>query len=177
MNLHQLAAAFRQIANEVCNATDPKRCWSQILGISGQSSNERLTDLDVSADIHAIRRQLGEIFNSSPPPQGLAFFYFGLFDDGSGTGYYLSGYETPDAIGTLTRGEEPSFFPANRHLSSHVLKAVDAETARMPAERKTLTYAVTFGAGAVVSRFATLGLHLRQPVYVGFDSGDFARIK
>jgi hypothetical protein len=177
MNLDQLDAAFRRIVEEACSATDPKRCWSQVLGMSGQSSNERLSELDVNADIDDIRMQLAKIFQKSPPPQNLAFFYFGLFERRSGTGYYVSGYEAPDAIGTLTSGAEPSFFPANRHLISHLLMAVDDEIAKMPAERKTLTYAVTFGAGAVLSRFASLALQLRQSIYVGFDSGDFARIK
>ena len=177
MNSDQLGAAFRQIAEDVRAASDPKRCWSQILNVSGQDSNERLADLDVNADIHIVHMQLAEIFKALPPAQNLAFFYFGLFDRPSGTAYYVSGYEAPDAIGTLTNGEKPSFFPANCHLSSHVLEAVDAEIARTPAEQKVLAYAVTFGAGAVLSRFATLALKLPQPVYVGFDSGDFARVK
>jgi hypothetical protein len=177
MNLDQLGAAFRRIAEEVCNATDPQSCWSQILSLSGQSQNERLANLDMNADIDAIHAQLAEIFKTSPPPENLAFFYFGLFERRSGTGYYVSGYEARDASATLTSGQEPSFFPANRHLSSRVLEVVDAEAARMPAERKTLTYAVTFGAGAVLSRFAMLALQFRRPVYVGFDSGDFARIE
>jgi len=177
MNLDQLGAAFLRIAEEVCNATDPQSCWSQILSLSGQSQNERLANLDMNVDIDAIHAQLAEIFKISPPPENLAFFYFGLFEHSSRTGYYVSGYEAPDAVGTLTRGDEPSFFPPNRHLSSRVLKAIDAETLTMPTKRNALTYAVTFGAGAVLSRFAMLAFQLWQPVYVGFDSGDFARIK
>jgi len=177
MNADQLGAAFRQIAGEVCKATDAKRCWSQILGISGQSSNELLANVNVNADIDAVQKQSAEIFSTSPFPRNLAFFYFGLYEHRNGTGYYISGYEAADAVGTLSRGDEPSFFPANRHLTSLVLKAIDAETATIPTKRDALNYAVTFGAGAMLSRFAMLALQLRQPVYVGFDSGDFARIK
>jgi len=177
MDSDQLDAAFRRIAEEVCKATDARRCWSEILDISGQGSNERLANLDVNTDIDAVHMQLAEIFKTSPPAQDLAFFYFGLFERRGGTGYYVSGYKSSDAIAVLTGGDEPSFSPPNRHLSSRVLKAIDAETATMPTMRNALTYLVTFGAGAVLSRFATMALQLRQPVYVGFDSGDFARIK
>lgn len=177
MNLDQLGAAFSRIAQEVFKAADPQSCWAKILDLCGQGSNERLADLDVNADVDAIRMQLVKIFKTSPPPQNLGFFYFGLFERRSGTGYYVSGYEAQDASDTLTSGEAPSFCPARRNLSSRVLETVDSEAERTPTERTTLTYAVTFGAGAVLSRFAMLALQFRQPVYVGFDSGDFARIK
>jgi hypothetical protein len=89
------------------------------------------------------------------------------------------GYNADDE---LAGGEEPPYFPAHRCMRSGLLDKVKNQSVRLGTslvaneQRRTLDYALMLGTAALLSRFAALSLGIKMPIYVGFDSGDFARV-
>jgi hypothetical protein len=181
----ELEVLFHRIVAQVRASDEPVSCWAILLDITGQASNHHLQWLDVADDITYVAEQLERIFSTEPVPNNIGGLYFGLFDRlldmKEVEGYYISGWtgNVPDA---LAQGGEAQYFPKERYISSRLLNSVKDETNRLrksTADHNELAifeYAVMFGAAAVVSRFAALSLGLRLPVYVGFDSGDSARV-
>jgi hypothetical protein len=179
----ELEVLFHRIVAQVRASDDPVSCWTRLLDITGQASNHHFQWPDIADDVTYVAEQLERIFSTEPVPNNIAGLYFGLFDRLLGMkeveGYYISGWtgNVPDA---LAHGWEAQYFPKDRYISSRLLNSVKHETNRLrqsTADHNQLAvfdYAVRFGAAAVVSKFAALSLGLRLPVYVGFDSGDFA---
>ncbi len=186
MNGVELAEAFAKIVALVRLADDPVSCWSGILDITGQSSNEKLRSIDVRGDIAFVSEQIRRVLDVAPVPTGIRYFYFGLFDQllegREVAGYYVSGGSGDHAEKELAEGGRPQYFPPRRYLRSTILNVVKEEVLRLRQSTQTYAaselfdYAVMFGAAALLTKFAALSLGVRLPIYLGFDSGDFARI-
>ncbi len=57
-----------------------------------------------------------------------------------------------------------------------LLNRIKEAERQTPDRRDFLDYAVMFGGGGVLAKFALSALSIHLPVYVGFDSGDFELI-
>jgi hypothetical protein len=57
-----------------------------------------------------------------------------------------------------------------------LLNTIKEAERQVPERREILDYAVMFGGGGVIAKFALAALNVKRPVYVGFDSGDHERI-
>ena len=182
MNTKQLAVAFHKIVAVVNASEDPISCWSTVLKITGQIHNRRLRAAAVDAEITSVAEQIKRTVLAEPIPDGVRSLYFGLFDEVAAgseqTGYYISGWsgENPEQWD----GEEPRYWPNGRYMISDWLNDIRREAVHkrdsVHREREVLEYAVTFGAAAILSRFAARSLCLGLPIFVGFDSGDCARV-
>src|SRR5262245_10569598 len=112
--------------------------------------------------------------------QKFAFCGSAIFDGVQGdeeyAGYYLAGWTSEEQ---LEEGGTPPYFPKSRYITSGLLNMVKSEAGRIGGgspKFSVFDYAVMFGAAATLSRFAARSLGITVPIYVGFDSGDFARI-
>jgi len=177
VRMGDLAAIFQRIGEVVRDAEDAEAAWITLLAEMGQGSNPGLTELAITSDVDDLRRQLISTFRSSPFNDEVRFFYFGLFDKPQGFGYYVSGYQEPDAHHAISTARPPVYLPPNRFLTSRVLARIHSQTTLATQEhREVLAYAATLGAAAIVTRFAMLNIRPSRPVYAGFDSGDFLRV-
>ena len=185
----RLIARFHRIVEAVRSSDEPLSCWSTLLEITGQASNQAVAGLDVRADIVSLTEQTDRVLRANRLPPEVTFFWFGLCDllvNGHEIkGYYLSGYS-----GTDPDGDSNSlvYSPESRWLRSNVLESIkDAlkrieRTARdagkeLPEDYQALDYALMFGAAALLTKFVMVPLNTRSlPVYVGFDSGDWALV-
>ena len=187
MDCERLAAIFERIAELVRSNDDPRSCWSGVLEITGHSSNASLAGLDFPGDVASLVTQLDGVLAAEPIPSETKFLRFGLFDllvgDQEAEGYYVSG-ETGTNPGA---DMEPVYWPEGRYLKSCVLYRIKANIVQirnqsglaktaLPHEYDALEYAVMFGAAALLTKFTVRALGIRLPVYVGFDSGDWALI-
>jgi hypothetical protein len=181
-----LARTFERIAELVRSEAEPLSCWSKVLKITGQRSEDSVASLDIVSDIASIARRLALIFAMEPLPAGVTFLWFGLFDriiEGDQVqGYYVSGY-----TGASPEDGCVVYMPGDRYLTSAVLNSISAAVERIrnstrhkngqvPDGDPIRDYALMFGAAAILTKFAILSLTVRLPIYVGFDSGDFALI-
>lgn len=180
----ELGRAFRKVVALVQSCEDPCSCWTQVLDFAGQASNSELTSADIQSDIRSVAKQLECILATAPMPPDTSFVYFGFFDrvvEGKEqAGYYISGWTGEHSDERLAEGGDPHYFPENRHLTSPLLNSIKAFAASKSSGShdavQALEYAVTFGAASIISKFAASSVGLSLPVYVGFDSGDFARV-
>jgi hypothetical protein len=181
-----LAATFHKIVALVSTSDDLLSCWSAVLDITGQRADGFLAPQNVRADVAFVSAQLERIFSAAPLPKKVTYLYFALFDQIENgremPGYYVAGYGGASADEELRDGREPLYWPANRYLRSTMLNRIKDEVLRQRAsgagsqQSRVLDYAITFAAAATISKFSVLNLAIKLPVYVGFDSGDFARI-
>lgn len=188
MDCDRLLAQFYRIVEAVRSKDRPLPCWAEVLEITGQRSNEAVAGLDIVSDMISLTEQTDRLLRAAPLPAGVTFLWFGLCDvvigDQDIEGYYVSGWSgtDPDEDRSLV------YFPESRWLTSSVLNgikdalrrvektALDAGKER-PEDYHVLDYAVMFGAAAVLTKFAIQPLNARKiPVYVGFDSGDWALV-
>jgi hypothetical protein len=183
MDCDQLASAFHRITESIRTGSDPGICWSQILRTTAQDGNHSLMNLSILKDVGSIQSQLIRILRTEPMPPGVDSLFFGLFDEiisgSESAGFYVSGYSGDGFDGCVTPSTEPAYFPNRRFLDSQVLKAIKAEGKRHsnhPGERDVIDYAVMFGGAAILAKFSCIQLGFKLPIYVGFDSGDLARI-
>lgn len=183
MNTDELVNVFDQLVMTISSSNDLRKCLHEVLEITGQGGNEALGSVDVGADLDSVVSQLKNTLEMKPPSSEIRLFWFGLFDELCGdkerAGYYFGGWTGEEQ---LHEGGTPKYFP-ECYLKSKLLEAVKGEAVRigrkspdMYPEFRVFDYAVMFGAAATLSRFATLALRVGLPTYVGFDSGDFARI-
>jgi hypothetical protein len=142
--------------------------------------------LDFPTDVASLASQVEGVIAVDPIPSEVTFLWFGLFDlrTGDNVGFYISG-------GTGTnpdRDQRRLYWPEGRYLTSRVLDTTKAtimqvkRSARQKGkelsdEYHLLDYATMFGAAALLTRFAIRSLTIRLPVYVGFDSGDWALVE
>ena len=187
MDCDPLAAVFERIVKLVRASNDPQSCWSGILEITGQISGASFAGLDFPTDVASLVTQLEGVVAAEPIPSETTFLWFGLFDLPVGNqeaeGYYVSG-ETGTNPGA---DMERTYWPESRHLKSSVLDRVKTKIVQirnelglakteLPSEYDVLEYALMFGAAALLTKFTIRALGIRLPVYVGFDSGDWALI-
>jgi len=180
MNTDELISAFHQMVTTVSSSNDLSKCWHEVLEINGQQGNLTLAPADIQSDLDSIVVQVRKILHAEPTSSGIRLLWFGLFDglrdDKEYAGYYLAGWTDEKQLG---EGATPPYFPESRYMTSHLLDTVKSEAVRIGRESAKFSvfdYAVMFGAAATLSRFAGLSLGISLPIYVGFDSGDFARI-
>jgi hypothetical protein len=186
MDCDRLVTVFERIVELVRSSIDPQTCWADVLEIAGQRSSALLASLDFPTDIASLASQVEGVVAVDPIPSEVTFLWFGLFDlrTGDEEGFYISG-------GTGTnpdRDQRRIYWPEGRYLTSRVLDAIKATI--MQVERSArhkgkelsdeyclLDYAIMFGAAALFTRFVVRALTIRLPVYVGFDSGDWALVE
>jgi len=190
MDFDRLLAQFHRIVEAVRSKHQPLSCWSEVLEITGQRSNEAVATLDVRTDIVALTEQIAHLLQANPLPGEVAFFWFGLCDlligDKEVEGYHVSGLS---GTGPDDENQSTVYPPQEAHwLESRVLNGIkdaikQTERAALaagnerPEDYYILDYAVMFGAAALLTKFAIEPLNLQIiPVYVGFDSGDWALV-
>jgi hypothetical protein len=180
MNRDELITAFHRMVATVSSSNDLSKCWHEVLEINGERGNVTLASADIQSDLESIVAQIKKTLDAQPPSSQIHVMWFGLFDglrgDTEYAGYYLAGWTDEQQ---LNEGGTPPYFPESRYLTSQLLDIVKGEAIRVGGESPKFTvfdYAVMFGCAATLSRFAALSLGFGVPVYVGFDSGDFARI-
>jgi hypothetical protein len=161
-------------------SNDLSKCWREILEITGEQDNVALASADIKADLDSIVAQVKKALDTQPPSSEIRLLWFGLFDgrrdDKEFAGYYLAGWTGKEQ---LDGGGPPPYFPKSRYFTSQLLAAVKNEAVRIGKDSpkySVLDYAVMFGAAATLSRFVARSLGITLPIYVGFDSGDFAKI-
>jgi hypothetical protein len=181
MDIDKLMDAFHRIVASVRSENDLNCCWDAILNITGQTGNETLAKADIRADLSSITLQLTSAIQLEPIPSTIKLLWFGLFDARQGekkfAGYYFAGWANETQI---QEGGPSPYFPAHRYLTSTLLNTVKDESCRFSGrddQFSVLDYAVMFGAAATLSKFAAQNAGIQLPIYVGFDSGDFACIK
>jgi len=177
-----LAGRFRRIADLVRSSQDPSSCWSHILETTGFESDPSLSSLAISSDLLSLTKQVQSVFDLEPIPAGVNFLWFGLFDLQKGSqeleGYYVSGWAGNDP----DRGWQV-YLPKSSYLVSEVLNGIKSRIRRELANEECATpkfelldYALMLGAAALLTKFVIKALAIQLPVYVGFDSGDWALI-
>lgn len=173
-----LAQKFRQTVELVRKSQGPVTCWMELLRIAGLD-NPALRTAPIVDDIASVTAQLCQIFTKHPIPPGISFWWFGLFDveasGKEGAGFYVGGGrgdEQPEH--QLAKGITFTYPPADDVLESQVLDVVQAQKTLMPDSYQILDYLLTFGAAAIIAKFAAAACGMTLPVFVGFNSGDFA---
>ena len=174
-----LAIIFGNILSLLKNEDDPVLFWKKVLETAGEQSFS-LRNMDINADIDNIAEQVRNILKLEPIPANLTFLYFGLYDilDSDGEekpGFYLAGGQANSPESALDNGDL-SFFPDNRLLQSATLNAIYRILQQKPERTEVLKYAVAFGAAGIIAKNTSVSLGLKIPVYVGFDSGDYALV-
>ena len=138
----------------------------------GSKLIEPLSELDLDEDAAKITLGVHEVARSAArAASGVDTLVFGLFDGiGDGGGGY-AGYHV---AAMASHGRDVNDFmrdpwtPERHFLRSDALDAIAAAAARAPSEvRPLLEYSLCFGAAALTSRFAAVGLPHR--LVVAFD--------
>lgn len=144
----------------------------------GRDVVRRISDLDLDLELPVLSSRVRAL--TAPAPVDIDTLAFGLFDgisDESGgggfTGYHLAGMRGFDPRRRWL--PEPSWVPDHPALVSASLDAL----ARLAAEihgpaRVAVARSMSFGAAALLSRFAADGLPYR--VVVAFEGGDCAEV-
>ena len=164
----------------ISSSNDLSKCWQEILKITEEQGNEALASANIRSDLDSIVAQVKNTLDTQPPSSEIRLLWFGLFDglrgDKEYAGYYIAGWTGEEQ---LVEGGPIPYFPESRYITSQLLDAVKNEAVRIGRNSPkfcVFDYAVMFGAAATLSRFAAQSLGITLPIYVGFDSGDFARI-
>ena len=181
MDIDKLTDAFHRIVASVLSEDDLDCCWAAILRITGQAENRTLAKADIHADVKSVSVQLTRAIQSDPIPSTVKLLWFGLFDERQGekelAGYYFVGWMNETQI---QDGGTAPYSPAGRYITSTLLNTIKDESCKF-SERDdqfaVLDYAVMFGAAAALSKFSAQISCIQLPIYVGFDSGDFACVK
>jgi hypothetical protein len=180
MSINELANTFYRMVDTISSSNDLNRCWRDILEITGEQGNMALASAEIKSDLDSIVAQVKKTLHTQPPSSEIRLLWFGLFDGRRGgkdfAGYYLAGWTSKEQ---LDGGGPPPYFPESRYFTSQLLDTIKNEALRIGTDSpkySVLVYAVMFGAAATLSRFATRSLGITLPIYVGFDSGDFAKI-
>ncbi len=181
MQVEALGLMFREIQRITATQMDPHASWTRVLEITGQTGDPQLVSVDMGMESRAVARQMREILAQQPLPSGVTFLYFGLFDPMSekgkrmSAGYYVAAGAAGNCEEALRRGDL-KYLPENRFIESAVLSSVRESACEESSRKDILGYAVLFGAAAILAKEAVISIGLHLPVYVGFDSGDFAVI-
>lgn len=176
----ELAEQFLTAIDLIKKSSEPEIAWPQVLAIVGESTNALLLNIDLRSDIDHIALQVEDILIQEPPVEQLSFLYCGIFDVGergsanARVGSYLSGGYGQNPENQLDAGVL-GYFPKNRFLSSACLQVISAAAIDDP-KKKVFLYTLVFAVAALLAKHATAQAGITVPVYVGFDSGDFAKI-
>lgn len=173
--------ALRDIVRE---SHSPQTGWSAVLDETERHGAvpAELRAWDVAGEVGALREKLAEVLRGAPVPPDIRFIYFGLFDardeetDAPVAGFTIGGGadEDPDlaaAEGRLT------YLPESRYFISPLLDAIQAASEREEHDSALMSYALVFGAAALLAKHATEGLLEAYTLVVGFDEGDRAVIR
>jgi hypothetical protein len=184
MRTEELGVLFSQIQRILIEMeARPNTLWKTVLDITGQSANLELLSLDFEVGSQIAAQQVESILALQPLPANLSFVYFGLFDlvehgedfRYARVGCYFAGGTAPDPETALDRGDL-SYFPEKRFLNLDILNRIRELGLRLSVSRQLLDYVILFAATAIVAKNAVAILGIRLPVYVGFDSGDYALV-
>jgi hypothetical protein len=173
------AEGYYAVVDLIHTEMDPCICWQKLLAATKQLGVQRLTAIDVGAEITSVSQQLKKIWLHEPIPADATFLYFGLFDlhdekmPKGRAGFYLSGGSGLNPAEQLRVGSTLPYLPKNGHLRCELLEQIKIAEAEMPDNADVLDYAVMLGGAALAVKGAIQAQRVVLPVYVGFDAGDF----
>ena len=175
-----LASLFETLRTAVADSSTPAAAWQAVVAAvdtTGYHVPARVRDVDTSAEVGRVASQLSAGLAEEPPPPGLSFYFFGLFDswdpdaEREGAGFYFSGGSgEPEEV--LAEGDL-DYFPEARYLESDLLHAIKAAAPELGKEYLVFDYGLMFGAAGVLAKFAAREAGLSESLIVGFESGDF----
>jgi hypothetical protein len=183
MASEELRTLFSEVRTVITEAeARPNVLWKRVLDVSGQSSPD-LRSLDFEIGSRLATQQLQSIVAFQPLPNNLSFVYFGLFDlvdhgndpPRSRVGCYFAGGTEFRAGDALDAGEL-SYFPKKRFLNLDILDRIKELGLSVPARQQLFDHVILFGAAAILAKNAVANIGIRAPLYVGFDSGDYALV-
>jgi hypothetical protein len=176
MEIEQLGELFCRAQDMVRTQKDPSSLWKRILEMTGESGNSSLVKIDVHRDSCAVTDRVRQILEIEIPPKNTSFLYFGLFErSNQWPVLYIAGGTRADVETALSEGHL-DYFPKDRFVRSELLRSVAKARRVARGSRGLFDYVLQFAAAAIVAKSAIDRLGLEHPVYVGFDSGDRARI-
>jgi hypothetical protein len=171
------------VAEIVSGADDPVSSWRKVIEFTRANigGGKLELPLDINAAVSTAAREIDLKWKEEPVPNGIKFFYFGLFDlrlsgdPRDYAGFYISGGEEydPSDSDSLCKLE---YFPENRILRLSFLDSIKEVGKENPSIYPFVDYAVIFGAAAVVAKFSLKSLGQIQKLIVGFDEGDYAEM-
>jgi len=174
---------FREVQRVVNTNASPDVLWKRILDVAGESKNAELRSLDFEASSRVAAQQLSAMIRSQPLPSNLSFVYVGLVDLVDRTsrfnevhvGCYFAGGTSFTAEESLNSGDL-SYFPQNRFFKLEILDRIKRLNYGEHHRQQLFDYVILFGAAAILAKEAVASVGIRAPLYVGFDSGDYALI-
>jgi hypothetical protein len=172
---------FAALENVVRASASPQAGWSAVLDEAERHGEvpPELRAWDVSGEVRGLRDAVADVLRREPLSPEIRIVWFGLFDardeetDAPVAGFYLGGgrEELELAEGRLT------YLPDGRYFISPLLDSIQAASERDGYDPTLMSYALVFGAAALLARHATEGLLDDRAVAVGFDEGDRAVIR
>jgi hypothetical protein len=175
---------FATLEDVVRASASPSAGWGAVLDEAERHGAlpPELRAWDVAGEVVGLRDTLEEVMRREPVPPEVRFIWLGLFDardeetDAPVAGFYVGGGtgdapEMDGAEGRLT------YLPEARYLISPLLDAIQAASERDGYDPTLMSYALVFGAAALLARHATEGLLDDRALVVGFDEGDRAIIR
>jgi hypothetical protein len=180
MSFLKSAEGYHAIVDLIQREPDSCICWQRLLSLTKQPGIiQRLTAIDVGAEITAVAHQLATIWSHEPVPREATFLYFGLYDlsdeklPRGRVRLYLSGGSSPNPVEELTAGCTLLYLPKNGCLKCELLEQIRIAETELPEQADVLDYAVMLGGAAITVKGAIKVRGVSLPVYVGFDAGDF----
>lgn len=172
---------FVALADIARASPSPSGGWSAVLTEVERHGEvpPELRAWNVEDEVSGLRDRLAEVLRGEPVPPEIRFLWFGLFDardeetDAPVAGFYVGGgrEELELAEGRL------AYLPEARYLISPLLDSIQAASERDGYDPTLMSYALVFGAAALLARHATEGLLDGRALVVGFDEGDRAIIR
>lgn len=177
-------AVFAALRDIVRASQSPDDGWSAVLDETARHGEvpPGLRAWDVGAETARLRDAVREVLRGEPVPPEVRFIHFGLFDardeetDAPVAGFYLGGGTDEDPGLALAEGRL-RYLPQARYFISPLLDSIQAASEREGYDPTLMSYALVFGAAALLARHATRGLLDGYTLTVGFDEGDHAVIR
>ena len=179
-----LASLFETLRTVIAESSTSADAWQGVVAAvdaAGYHVPAELRDIEADAEVTRVAAQLAAGLAEEPPPAGLSFYYFGLFDSWDpdtkreGAGFYFSG-GNGEPEEALAEGDL-AYLPEMRYLESELLHAIKAAAPALEEEYLVFDYGLMFGAAGTLAKFAARDAGLPGPLMVGFDSGDFVRVE
>jgi hypothetical protein len=175
-DLMNVGNQFKAISMRVKALSDPAEAWSEVARIVGIDLPQTITS-SIHDDSKLVTSQLRRVFDVEPPPRSLGMLYFGLFQGANKAfALYVSGSTSWDSEVALENGEL-DYLPENRFLASKSLDALSRFERADKDKNLIYSYLVPFGIAAILIRSSFQVMPNAIPIYVGFDAGDYARIR
>jgi len=180
MKINYLARKLTEIAKIVRDSADPTAGWLNFSQSADELVDDNLKNPELRHEILEMAAKLSAIWATEPPLPNISFLYFGIFEavdnkNGVVPNLYVSGGTGADPEEKLNSGNL-SYLPKARFLDPSLLRLLASSRPLNSKKAEAFDYLVVFGASAILVKFALKACSITLPVFVGFDSGDFARV-